>query len=137
MPPILPPEPSMVARFVGFYLNGTQYDVIVERNTLDAEAWLAEERRLAEARARQDRRDVPTVRPQRKAPIVRYSILIDDLETGEVESDNYVSAAIKAAQELFDRKCARRESGQAGGEGDFVAFNVSDDDGILFTLREV
>jgi hypothetical protein len=58
-------------------------------------------------------------------------------ELGVVEADNYVAAALEAAQQFFQKESARRETGWAGKPGTFAAFNYTEEGTVQFTLKQL
>lgn len=60
----------------------------------------------------------------------------DDRWIGKVDAENYIAAAVGAARRFFDRKLARRNSGWAGHDGMFIAFDLDNESaGIAFWVK--
>lgn len=59
-----------------------------------------------------------------------------DNRIGEVEAENYIAAAVGAARKFWGRKFARRDSGWAGHDGMFIAFDLDNESaGIAFWVK--
>jgi hypothetical protein len=70
---------------------------------------------------------------------MRYAVLDHKTEApiGEVDGDNYVSAAFVVARTIFKKTSARRVTGWAGKPGEFEAFNLDEETTTPFRLMAI
>jgi hypothetical protein len=82
---------------------------------------------------------VDTVRPGKRDSVMKFAVTDPktDRPIGEVEADNYISAAVVAASKFFGKESARRVDGWAGHPGVFDAFNLQEEDTTPFHLRQL
>lgn len=79
-----------------------------------------------------------TVRPPSRregAVLFRVFNIAPHYELLVIDGDSYGHAAVRAAQRLYGKSAAQRETGAAGGPGMFIAFNVGDEETVAFRLE--